>query len=235
MKTRMNGIKAALLALAAAVLLPGCSNMIQDLRIRVFNIISAELENPSNILTVTVTGDIPPGTIPTVTYVLPDGTEVTVEGTVTDNPDGTQTLTFDLNPVPSGLPGGALPVTINVPGYAPETTTVIYTPPVTISVQSGGTEVCDNDEIFIPQTGGTIEKPEVITNYREDDIIIEETYTDKNGDPIPDEDGDGDVDWEDVQRWLTKDEDDDGIPDNAEEPVEVIPEEEIQPEEPKAE
>ena len=66
-----------------------------------------------------------------------------------------------------------------------------------------------------------MQKPKVKTNYREEDITIEETYTDEAGNPIPDENGDGVVDWEDVQRWLTKDEDDDGIPDNAEKKVKV--------------
>ena len=228
MKTRMNGIKAALLALAAVLLLAGCSNMIELLRLYPLNIVSTAMPYPSNVISVVVTDEIPPGAVPTVTYTLPDGTKVTVKGTLADNGDGTTTLSFDLNPVPQGLPGGTLPIVIEVDGYAPTSTTVTYTPPVSVSVKSGGKEYTDedddgviDDEISIPQKGGTIEKPDVITNYREEDIVIDETYTDEYGNPIPDLNGDGVTDWEDIQRWLTKDDDDDGIPDNAEKPVTV--------------
>ena len=220
MKT--NRIKTAAFAvLLVSVIFAGCSNMIQLLRIHPLNIVSSTMSAPGNIVSIKVTDDIPGDAVPTITYTLPDGTKVEVKGKVKKNSDGTTTLEFDLNPVPQSLPGGRLPVVITVEGYEPTPTTVTYTPPVTISVQSGGTEVGDNDEIFIPQTGGTMEKPKVKTNYREEDIIIEETYTDEGGNPIPDENGDGVVDWEDVQRWLAKDEDDDGIPDNAEKKVKV--------------
>ncbi|MBQ3650261.1 MAG: hypothetical protein II957_08685 [Treponema sp.] len=227
MKT--NRIKiAAFAVLLASVVLAGCSNMVELLRLYPLNIISSEMSAPGNIVTIKVTDDIPADEIPTLSYTLPDGTKVEVPGTVKKNSDGTTTLEFDLNPVPQSLPGGKLPVVITVEGFEPTPTTVTYTPPVEISVVSKGTEYTDSDddgiiddEIFVPSTGDKVEKPDVKTNYRDDDIIIEETYTDESDNPIPDENGDGIVDWEDVQKWLTKDDDDDGIPDNAEKKVKV--------------
>ena len=228
MKT--NRIKAVLFAafITAGLTLAGCSQMIYDLRIFMLNIVSSEMSNPGSVITIKVTDPVPTDSTPVITYTLPDGTPVTVEGTVTDNGDGTRTLEFDLNPVPQGLPGGRLPVTVTVPDYAPTPTTVTYTPPVKTSVVSGSKEYKDDDDdgvidddIEVPSKGGTIEKPKVKTNYREEDIIIEETYTDESDNPIPDENGDGVVDWKDVQRWLTKDEDDDGVPDNAKKKVKV--------------
>ncbi|MBO6176709.1 MAG: hypothetical protein J6O39_04135 [Treponema sp.] len=228
MKT--NRIKVALFVafITAGLTLAGCSRMIYDLRIFMLNIVSSEMSNPGSTVTIKVTDDIPSGSVPVITYTLPDGTTVTVEGTVTDNGDGTRTLEFDLNPVPQGLPGGRLPVTVTVPDYAPTPATVTYTPPVETSVVSGSKEYKDedddgviDDDIEVPSNGGTIEKPKVKTNYREEDIIIEETYTDESDNPIPDENGDGVVDWKDVEMWLTKDEDDDGVPDNAEKKVKV--------------
>ncbi|MBO7123491.1 MAG: hypothetical protein J6V90_09455 [Treponema sp.] len=221
-KTRL-----ALFALfAAAFVFAACSSMMEDLKptsvpLKPLNIIGAPtMQNPApHIIDVKVDGVIAPTPKPKAVYAiaLPGGGErlVEVEGTVTDNGDGTSTLTFNLddpNPIDPQLSGGSLPVTVKVPGYAPASLVppVNYIPEPQVSLNpdsfpNGGYDTdadgkVDTFDVYNSQTG-SLGEPKVDTNYR-DNIDVTKEYTDQSGNPIPDLDGDGDSDWDDVKKYL---------------------------------
>ena len=156
------------------------------------HVTGSDMQNPDGIVTVTITDDIPLTPNPTATYELPDGTKKEVEGTVTDNGDGTKTLTFDLNPIPSDLPGGTLPLTVNAPGYfKPAPVTVDYIPQAQIEMSVNGKD--SNFALYNSEADG-LEPPLIATNYH-DNIDIKTTYTANPGGTLL-------ADWNAVKEWL---------------------------------
>lgn len=173
------------------------------------NVTGSQMKNPDGIVTVTITDDIPATPAPTVTYLLPDGTLVEVEGTVTENPDGTKTLTFDLKPIPQELQGGTLPLTVTAPGYhMPTDTTVNYVPEPKLNLDLSGMpnepyngghsasgesdynpKTCD---VYNSQAVGLAE-PTVKSNYH-DNLDIKTEYEDENGNKFPD--------WDAVKNYI---------------------------------
>lgn len=208
-------LKTAVLLLTLA--LAGCSNYIEELTVRTSAreiAVASVTTGPDGTVTITTGDDIPAGTAVTLTYTRDDGTTGEITGTVTDNGDGTRTLAFDPSGI-DGVPGGTLPVTVGAPGYLPTPITVSHIPPPVLTVSTGektGTDTDGDgeDDTFtvFNSEAEYIPEPTITTNYH-DSIDVTTTYTDENGDPIADQDDDGDVDWEDIQKWL-KDGDNDG-------------------------
>ena len=162
------------------------------------DVTSSQMKNPDGIVSITIKDDIPATPAPTVTYLLPDGTPIEVEGTVAQNPDGTKTLTFDLNPIPQELQGGTLPLTVTVPGYLPTDVTVDYIPPAQVEISVGGKSA---DFTMFNSEAEDLEPPKITTNYH-DNVDIETTYTANPGATVL-------ADWEAVKEWLA-DPDNDG-------------------------
>ncbi|MCR4953952.1 MAG: hypothetical protein K6A43_07740 [Treponema sp.] len=192
MKHKFLGVAAILFAVVFA----SCSHMIQDLKIAELEltVIQSSMVNPDNVVKVTVEDDIPDFPKPTATYKLPDGTTKTVEGTVTTDEDGKKVIIFDLTPI-SKVPGGELPVDVNVPGYKPTTITVNYIPPVVVKLESDGITYTAGDDVLVSSDeNGTISEPVVKTNYTEDAISVEKKYY-IEGSSVP-------VDWSAIQDYL---------------------------------
>ena len=153
---------------------------------------ASQMKNPDGIVSITIKDDIPASPAPTVTYLLPDGTPIEVEGTVAQNPDGTKTLTFDLNPIPQELQGGTLPLTVTVPGYhLPTDVTVDYIPPAQVEISVGGKSA---DFTMFNSEAEDLEPPKITTNYH-DNLDMETTYTANPGATVLDG-------WEAVKEWL---------------------------------
>ena len=162
------------------------------------DVTASQMKNPDGIVSITIKDDIPATPAPTVTYLLPDGTPIEIEGTVAQNPDGTKTLTFDLNPIPQELQGGTLPLTVTVPGYLPTDVTVDYIPPAQVEISVGGKSA---DFTMFNSEAEDLEPPKITTNYH-DNVDIETTYTANPGATVL-------ADWEAVKEWLA-DPDNDG-------------------------
>ena len=163
------------------------------------DVTASDMKNPDGIFSITIKDDIPATPAPTVTYLLPDGTPIEVEGTVAQNPDGTKTLTFDLNPIPQELQGGTLPLTVTVPGYhKPTDVTVDYIPQANVDISVGGKNA--DFTMFNSEADG-LEPPKITTNYH-DNVDMETTYTANPGATVL-------ADWEAVKEWLA-DPDNDG-------------------------
>ena len=163
------------------------------------DVTSSQMKNPDGIVSITIKDDIPATPAPAVTYLLPDGTPIEVEGTVAQNPDGTKTLTFDLNPIPQELQGGTLPLTVTVPGYhKPTDVTVDYIPQAQVEISVGGKSA--DFTMFNSEADG-LEPPKITTNYH-DNLDMETTYTANPGATVLDG-------WEAVKEWLA-DPDNDG-------------------------
>ena len=135
MKT--NRIKAALCAIAAALAFAACSNMMEELKPTPQRtkdlVIKGEPKCENGVITIVVQGTVPTEPKPTITYTFPDGIKKTLQGTVTDNGDGTATLTFDTTLEPEELPEGPMDITVSVSGYNPADVSVDYQPPTTLS------------------------------------------------------------------------------------------------------
>lgn len=209
-------IKAALCAFAAAFVFAACSNMMQELKAtasgeakRFLNIKSVSMTNPpdpANIVTVTVDDAVPQTPSPTLVYTLTDGTKVEVVGAVTENPDGTKTLTFDLNPLDkTKLLGGPLPLAITASRYDPTPATAQYLPPFAVGIALGDKDGTDtNDDGLYDQYDvykyeadhDEVAAPTVKTNYQ--DSLVEKspviTYKDQAGNEL--------ADWDAVMDWL---------------------------------
>ncbi len=163
------------------------------------DVASSQMQNPDGIVSITIKDDIPATPAPTVTYLLPDGTPIEIEGTVAQNPDGTKTLTFDLNPIPPELQGGTLPLTVTVPGYhKPTDVTVDYIPQANVDISVDGKSA--DFTMFNSEADG-LEPPKITTNYH-DNVDMETTYTANPGATVL-------ADWEAVKEWLA-DPDNDG-------------------------
>ena len=163
------------------------------------DVTASDMKNPDGIVLITIKDDIPATPAPTVTYLLPDGTPIEIEGTVAQNPDGTKTLTFDLNPIPQELQGGTLPLTVTVPGYhLPTDVTVDYIPEPKLELDLSGMpnepyngnhsgesdynpKTCD---VYNSQADGLTE-PSVNSNYH-DNLDIKTEYEDENGNKFSD-------------------------------------------------
>lgn len=163
------------------------------------DVTASDMKNPDGIVSITIKDDIPATPAPTVTYLLPDGTPIEIEGTVAQNPDGTKTLTFDLNPIPQELQGGTLPLTVTVPGYhKPTDVTVDYIPQANVDISVDGKSA--DFTMFNSEADG-LEPPKITTNYH-DNVDMETTYTANPGATVL-------ADWEAVKEWLA-DPDNDG-------------------------
>ncbi len=165
------------------------------------DVTSSQMKNPDGIVSITIKDDIPATPAPTVTYLLPDGTPIEVEGTVAQNPDGTKTLTFDLNPIPQELQGGTLPLTVTVPGYhLPTDVTVDYIPDPKLELNlSGmpnapynGNHSASGESDYNPKTcdvynsqADDLAEPSVNSNYH-DNLDIKTEYEDENGNKFSD-------------------------------------------------
>ena len=146
-----------------------------------------KMENPGTKITVVVEDDIPETPKPKLKYTItkPDGSteEIEVEGSVTDNGDGTKTITYDLDPIPQELMGGTLPITFDVPGCLPTDADVNYIPDLEIlGVKVGDTEGVDSVDIYNSEAEG-LPEPEILTNYH-DNVDIETSYVDQSGNPM---------------------------------------------------
>ena len=155
-----------------------------------------QMENPGTKITVVVEDDIPETPKPKLKYTITkdDGStqEVEVEGTVKDNGDGTKTIIYDLAPIPTELKGGSLPVTFEVPGCLPTKSGVNYIPDLEIlGIKVGDTTGEDSVDIYNSEAEG-LPEPEILTNYH-DNIDIETTYEDKDGNPVT---------WDQVKEFL---------------------------------
>ena len=160
---------------------------------------ASQMKNPDGIVSITIKDDIPASPAPTVTYLLPDGTPIEVEGTVAQNPDGTKTLTFDLKPIPPELQGGTLPLTVTVPGYhLPTDVAVDYIPEPKLGIDLSempnepynGNHSGESDynpktcDVYNSQADGLTE-PSVNSNYH-DNLDIKTEYEDENGNKFSD-------------------------------------------------
>ena len=172
-----------------------------------------KMENPGTKISVVVEDNIPETPKPKLKYTItkPDGStqEMEVEGTVTDNGDGTKTITYDLDPIPQELMGGTLPITFEVPGCLPTDASVNYIPDVEIEFVIGDKEGTDTDGDGVADTfdvynseGADLPELEILTNYH-DNVDIEKKYFDQNGAPLADLNGDGKVDWDDVKEFIS--------------------------------
>ena len=163
------------------------------------DVTASDMKNPDGIVLITIKDDIPATPAPTVTYLLPDGTPIEIEGTVAQNPDGTKTLTFDINPIPQELQGGTLPLTVTVPGYhKPTDVTVDYIPQAQVEISVGGKNA---GFTMFNSEAEDLEPPKITTNYH-DNVDMETTYTANPGATVL-------ADWEAVKEWLA-DPDNDG-------------------------
>ena len=146
-----------------------------------------QMENPGTKITVVVEDDIPETPKPKLKYTItkPDGSteEIEVEGSVTDNGDGTKTITYDLDPIPQELMGGTLPITFDVPGCLPTDADVNYIPDLEIlGIKVGDTEGVDSVDIYNSEAED-LPEPEILTNYH-DNVDIETSYVDQSGNPM---------------------------------------------------
>ncbi len=173
------------------------------------DVTASDMKNPGGIVLITIKDDIPATPAPTVTYLLPDGTPIEVEGTVAQNPDGTKTLTFDLNPIPQELQGGTLPLTVTAPGYhMPTDTTVNYVPEPKLDLDLSGMpnepynggHSASGESDYKPKTcdvyngqADDLTEPKVKTNYH-DNVDVKYEYEDENGNKFPD--------WEAVKNYI---------------------------------
>ena len=116
--------------------------------------------------------------IVTTSAVSVNGAETAITGTVTDNGDGTRTVTFDVSEViTDSTKGGTIRVTVKADGFRETTITADYTPDVKLTVPESR-NIFNSDSIFE-------DEPLAETNYH-DSITVTKVYTASDGTRIPD-------------------------------------------------
>ncbi|MBR4630878.1 MAG: hypothetical protein IKO57_10645 [Treponema sp.] len=158
-----------MVVLAAALF--SCSQLYEDLLVKEdekhsLSVTSAEISDSEGTKTLTVTTA---DGVTTSSVVSVDGTECSITGTVTENADGTKTISYDVSSVVTAETlGGTVSVTIRAEGFKDTETTADYTPAVVLTVP-------EDKDVFNSEASSE-EEPTATTNYR-DSITVTKTYT----------------------------------------------------------
>ena len=186
-----HNIRLAILSMVMifSVFFTACSNMIEDLRVvqKELTVNSPKITNSggNSILTFTTGDDI---TADSPATVIINDVEVTVTGTVTDNGDGTKTVSYDVTDlIPSETQGGSVTVTIRKDGFLDTVFTADYTPDVIITVP-------DSPLIIVGTKASDAVEPAVTTNYH-DSVTVTKTYECE---------GATFTDWEEVKTFMAQ-------------------------------
>lgn len=176
-----------ILAVLAAALF-SCSQLYEDLLVKedekhslsVTRAAITDSEGTKKLTVTTADG------VTTSSVVSVDGTECSITGTVTENADGTKTISYDVSSVVTAeTKGGTVPVTIRAEGFKDTETTADYTPAVVLTVPEDK-DVFNSDASLEPE-------PEATTNYR-DSITVTKTYTASDGSSLSS--------WADAQSFM---------------------------------
>lgn len=165
-------VRKILFMLAGVCLLASCSSLYEELLLKKskVNVTSAVITEEGGTYTLTVTT---PDDVKTTSTVSVNDTPATDAGSVTENADGTETLTYDVSDViDSSTPGGTVPVTISAEGFEDTPFTADYIPNVTVTAPA--------DKFIYNSQADSEAEPSATTNYH-DSITVTKTYTASDG------------------------------------------------------